>query len=350
MTYLNQFRAKLVSIIILVIILHSHNIAAIELTASQIAKKYSLSVVTIVALDENDQPLSLGSGFFINKEGAIATNYHVLEGSVRAIIKTVSGKKGQITEIIKADQELDLLIAKTSILNINPVPLGDSDAITVGEDVVAIGNPAGLEGTISKGIISGVRNVEGVSFIQITSPISPGSSGGPVFNVKGKVIGIATAYLDRGQNLNFAMPVNYLRSLKTIRVKLSSLPKGKSLKRHKKDIVDTSILKIVNVIKGSYTMSPRGDYVNGIRFSVQNNSNYLIKNIKILVLFHNKNKELFSYAYSLIKNEIPPRLAETVYIHKELYGYYDGGYAKFRILDFDILSKSDSALDYLLKK
>lgn len=195
-------------------ILLLYGLAFGELRISQIASKYSPSVVTIVALDENDQPLGLGSGFFVNESGDIATNHHVLEGCTTAIIKTTKGQKGQIIGVIKDDPKLDLLVAKTTLTNTAPLPFGDSDTVTVGEDIVAIGNPAGLEGTVSQGIISGIRKAEGVKFIQITAPISPGSSGGPVFNLSGNVIGIATAYFSGGQNLNFAMPVNYLESLK----------------------------------------------------------------------------------------------------------------------------------------
>lgn len=212
-------------IVVVLILFFVIGFAHAEMTASQIVKKYSSSVVTIIALDENDQPVSLGSGFFVNENGEIATNHHVLEGSVKAIIKTIKGEKGEILEIIKADLDLDLIIAKTSLKNTKPILIGDSDKITVGEDIVAIGNPAGLEGTVSKGIISGIRQAEGIKFVQITAPISPGSSGGPVINLAGEVIGIATSYIDAGQNLNFAMPVNYLKSLKANRLKLSSIKK-----------------------------------------------------------------------------------------------------------------------------
>ncbi len=173
---------KLAKIIILLLLFADFTYA--ESTTSQIVKKYSPSVVTIIALDDKEQPLSLGSGFFINTEGDIATNHHVLKGSANAIIKTTDGKKGEILEIINDDPELDLLIAKTSLKNMALVPLGDSDAIMVGEDIIAIGNPAGLEGTVSNGIISGVRKSGEFKFIQITAPISPGSSGGPVFTKK----------------------------------------------------------------------------------------------------------------------------------------------------------------------
>ena len=217
--------------IILISLLLSTGLAHAQMTASQIVKKYSPSVVTVVALDENDQPVSLGSGFFVNAEGDVASNHHVVEGGSKAIIKTMDGRTGQVLEIINDDPELDLLIAKTSLRNTNPLPLGDSDTVTVGEEVIAIGNPAGLEGTVSNGIVSGVRKVEGFKFIQITAPISPGSSGGPVFNSTGNVIGIATAYLDIGQNLNFAMPSNYLKSLKPIRIKVGSLLKSMPQRR-----------------------------------------------------------------------------------------------------------------------
>lgn len=247
-----------------------------EMTTSQIAKKYSPSVVTIIALDENDQPLSLGSGFFINDHGDIATNHHVLEGSSKAIIKTLNGKKGDVLEIIKADPELDLIVAKTSLKNTMAVPLGDSDTITAGEDIVAIGNPAGLEGTVSKGIISGIRKAEGVKFIQITAPISPGSSGGPVFNLSGQVIGVATAYLDIGQNLNFAMPINYLKFLRVNRVKLASLKKTTV----RKNVEDTSLVKVIDIHYNSC-----GTSLCSIDFSLQNDNSYPIKNVQLFFIY-----------------------------------------------------------------
>ena len=89
-----------------------------ELTVSQIAQKYSPSVVTIVALDKNDQPLSIGSGFFVSADGEIASNHHVLERSAKAIVKTAQGQKGEILEIIKDDPALDLLVVSTTLRDI----------------------------------------------------------------------------------------------------------------------------------------------------------------------------------------------------------------------------------------
>jgi len=326
------------TIIIISILLYTGFVYA-QLTTSQIVKKYSPSVVTIVALDQNDQPLSLGSGFSINTEGDIATNHHLLEGSAKAIIKTVDGRKGEVLGIINDDPELDLLIAKTSLKNINPIPFGDSDTITVGEEIIAIGNPAGLEGTVSNGIVSGIRKLDGFKLIQITAPISPGSSGGPVFNSTGKAIGVATAYLDIGQNLNFAMPVNYLKSLKPSSMKLSSLPKlmpkAGTLEK------DRTLVEVFDV---HYNYSSYDwNTLNSIDFAIKNLSNYPIKNIKLFFVCKNYNGEVISYSAREIKDTILPRLAlQFSQIHYVKYfkifegQKYKEGKVEIRILDYQI--------------
>jgi len=281
--------------------------AVAAMTTSQIAKKYSSSVVTIIALDDNDQPLSLGSGFFINNEGDIATNHHVLEGCSKAIIKTTKGERGVILEILKDDPDLDLLVASTSLKHTKPLPLGDSDTITVGEDIIAVGNPAGLEGTISTGIISGIRKIENFKLIQITSPISPGSSGGPVFNKTGQVIGVATAYLDYGQSLNFAMPINSLKTLKEIKLKLASLPKAKLKNKIPKD---ESLVKAfdVHLNFGAYDECNSNE-LSSLDFAIKNLSNYSISNITLFFVYKNHKGEVVSYSSTKVKNSILPKLA-----------------------------------------
>jgi len=336
---------KLAIIIIAVFVLRG--LAFGELTISKIAKRYSPSVVTIVALDENDQPLSLGSGFFINKTGDIATNHHVLEGSVKAIIKTLDGQKGKVIEIIKDDPKLDLLIARTSIENTASLPFGDSDAVIIGEDIIAIGNPAGLEGTVSKGIISGIRKTEGIKFIQITAPISPGSSGGPVFNLSGKVIGVATAYLDLGQNLNFAMPVNYLKHLKTTRIKLASLPRMTT--KIEGTGGDKTLVQIFDI---HYTS--RLESLVGVTFAIQNRSNYPIKNVKLFFVYKNYKRQVVSYSIEKCSGPILPRLALQFSrrhgVHYWRSEYVEGS-VEIRILDYEIdRSGMTSPADLLFKK
>jgi len=108
-----------------------------------------------------------------------------------------------------------------------PLTLGDSDRLQVGEEVVAIGNPLSLESTVSNGIVSAIRTVEdeGGKFLQVTAPISPGSSGGPLFNMAGEVVGITTSHLVGGQNLNFAIPINDVKLMLRAKVsRVSALP------------------------------------------------------------------------------------------------------------------------------
>ena len=128
--------------------------------------------------------------------------------------------------MVAFDKTRDLAIIKAHGQNFRVVSLGNSDRVQVGEEVVAIGSPLSLESTVSSGIVSGIRNIEdeGGKFLQITAPISPGSSGGPLFNMAGEVVGITTLYLKGGENLNFAIPVNDAKRLLLADSKVHDFP------------------------------------------------------------------------------------------------------------------------------
>jgi hypothetical protein len=129
--------------------------------------------------------------------------------------------------VLAADKVRDLAVIKIHGKNFRSLTLGNSDRVQIGEEIVAIGNPLGLELTVSNGILSGVRTVEkeGGKLLQITAPISQGSSGGPLFNMAGEVVGITSMYFEGGENLNFAIPVNDAKRLLFNRsAALSSLP------------------------------------------------------------------------------------------------------------------------------
>lgn len=169
----------------------------------EIARKAFGSTVLLVMEDANGQSISLGSGFFV-RDGEIASNLHVVEGAARGYAKLVGEKtKYDIEGITAVDPERDLVILKISGGRSERLALGDSDIVQVGESVYAVGNPQGLEGTFSQGIVSSIREVGTDKLLQITAPISPGSSGGPVLNGKGEVIGVSVATFSGGQNLNF---------------------------------------------------------------------------------------------------------------------------------------------------
>lgn len=184
-----------------------------RLSVSEIAKNQK-SVVLIETRDKFGRSIGQGSGFVICKNGFIVTNYHVLENGYSATIKFIDGSTYDNVSLVAKDREKDLTIIKVPSRKSLPfLYLGNSDKVRVGDIIVAIGNPLGYEGTVSDGRISAIRERKGIKYFQITAPISPGSSGGPLFNIYGEVIGITTAFAPFGQNLNFAIPINYLKLL-----------------------------------------------------------------------------------------------------------------------------------------
>lgn len=183
-------------------------------TPQQIAKKALASTVLLVMEDSSGKPLGLGSGFFVDTN-QIATNFHVIEDATRGTAKLVGEQTEYSIEVFTAiDETHDLAILQVSVPDVQPLSLGDSDAVEIGDTVYVAGNPKGfLEGTFSDGIISAVRGNVGEKQLQMTAPISPGSSGGPVLNGRGEAIGVSVMTIKGGQNLNFAIPSNYLKRL-----------------------------------------------------------------------------------------------------------------------------------------
>src|ERR1700675_1847920 len=173
------------------------------------------AVVSIVVSDKNGHPVAQGSGFLISKDGQVVTNYHVIKNGSSAVIKFPDGAFFVVDGVLASDKDRDVAIIKAHGNDFRALTLGNSDQVQVGEEVVAIGSPLSLESTVSNGIVSGMRTAEdlGGKFLQVTAPISPGSSGGPLFNMMGEVIGITTMYIKGGENLNFAIPINDAKRL-----------------------------------------------------------------------------------------------------------------------------------------
>ena len=170
---------------------------------------YKNTVGSTVTIETNN---GLGSGFFV-APNIIATNYHVIKGATEAsCYVNNSTTKYKIEGYVAADQNVDLILLKVTTLNKPALPMA-SQSVSPGQKVYVIGSPKGLPATISDGIVSGMRDFEGYKLIQMTAPISPGSSGGPVMNSKGELIGISVSQLTEGQNLNFAIPKSYLELL-----------------------------------------------------------------------------------------------------------------------------------------
>lgn len=182
-------------------------------TLPSLIKDVQPSVVTITIYDKSGQEMGLASGFFVTERGQIVTNYHVIERAFAAEIKTAEGKIYAVTDVIAEDKENDLIriAVDPGRDSAKPLPLSRNSPV-VGERIVVIGSPLGLEQTVSEGIISSIRGSR--RQIQITAPISPGSSGSPVVDMRGEVIGVATWQLSEGQNLNFAVSVEKISTMK----------------------------------------------------------------------------------------------------------------------------------------
>jgi len=160
---------------------------------------------------------SLGSGFIISNDGYILTNNHVVGGADEIKVKLSDGREFKAT-VKGTDEKLDLAVLKIEVKGALPVAeLGDSDAIQVGEWVMAIGNPFGLSQTVTAGIVSATGRVIGSGpyddYIQTDASINPGNSGGPLFNTQGKVVGINTAIIQGGQGIGFAIPINMAKAV-----------------------------------------------------------------------------------------------------------------------------------------
>ncbi|MGE0866960.1 MAG: S1C family serine protease [Kofleriaceae bacterium] len=198
--------------------------APARLTPKDIVQRSTAAIVRIEVSDTTAGD-RVGTGFIVDKTGVIATNLHVVAGAKDIDVKLHDGTPYKVVQVAGLDAGHDL-----ALLRINPAKplpalrLGDSSAMTAGDQIIAIGNPLGVfDYSVSSGLVSAVREIctedqsgcppGGLTMLQISAPISQGSSGGPLFNQAGEVVGVTTLIVPPGQSINFAMPANYLKPL-----------------------------------------------------------------------------------------------------------------------------------------
>ncbi|HKN00083.1 MAG TPA: trypsin-like peptidase domain-containing protein [Candidatus Binataceae bacterium] len=177
------------------------------------------AVVTIIVYDGRGRELGFGSGFFISRTGEILTNHHVIEGASSAKARTSDGAMHPVQVILADDPKSDL--ARLLVFSDQDTPYLPvaADRPQVGDQVVVVGSPMGLDETVTEGIVSAVPEQRAgqsdlePATLQITAAISEGSSGGPVLNARGEVVGVATAFMREGENLNFAVPLERILTL-----------------------------------------------------------------------------------------------------------------------------------------
>jgi S1-C subfamily serine protease len=184
-----------------------------DLTPAELFKRLAPAVVTIVMMDES------GTGFVIDSAGTTVTNHHVIDEGQKINVKFMEGAVYEDITMLADDPANDLALLRLTLAKpkagkpptFEALKLGNSDAVVVGERAISIGNPLGLDHTLTDGLVSARRMIEGRPWIQMSVPVSPGNSGGPLFNMRGEVIGVTTAQIGmglmgRGQNLNIAVP------------------------------------------------------------------------------------------------------------------------------------------------
>ena len=292
--------------------------------------KQNISKVAMIISYKDGIPYSQGSGFFIDKN-TLVTNFHCVAGAERVEFKIAGNEeiyKG--AKVVKASDDYDLAIIKTK----QDFPFVKVDSLgkdKVGSKIYAIGNPRGLEGTISDGILSGKRDNESIEYLQITAPINPGNSGGPVLNDKGEVIGVATFTFRNSQNLNFAMPIKYISQCKDVEL-------VKPIKSAKIGTKSDAV---------SMTSFIKDESEDQAYFSLKNNTDDVVTNIYYILIFKTPSGEVIHYEERLEKKEIAPQLAKrnATFGFRDWYDYSCNGEnyrnkkfsVEFRLISYEIV-------------
>jgi hypothetical protein len=202
----------LLKLIIPMLLMLTEASGQLPLTTAKIAKRVSPSVVAIHG--KTGAGDVVGSGFIVSKDGKIVTNLHVIRDLMTATVQLANGEIFDSISILATDERRDLAIIHVAGYDLQPLSMGNSNTTAVGESVVVVGSPRGLEGTVTAGILSAVRDTgDGFKVLQTDAAVNPGNSGGPLVNGKGQVIGIVSFKLLSSEGLNFAIPVNYVAGL-----------------------------------------------------------------------------------------------------------------------------------------
>jgi hypothetical protein len=233
-TWLGYFRFIANYFVLIFFILINASSAYGERDLSALVEQVTPSVVFINVFDSRDELIGIGSGFFIEKEGLLVTNYHVIENGVKASARLSTGEFVPINEILAEDKEGDLVLLTIDVMGRSfPALKLTETGLKAGQPVVVIGSPFGLVGTVSDGIISAIRDIPNFGkILQISAPISEGSSGSPVLNMKGEVIGVASATIIGGQSLNFAIPADRVSKM------VKEYPKKKVELKHLQEAIE----------------------------------------------------------------------------------------------------------------
>src|SRR4051794_24843369 len=183
------------------------------LSVEELAASAKPSLVVILHTGREGKQAGLGTGFVVNADGLIATNYHVIGDGRPITVQMPDGTKHEVTEVHASDRHMDLAVIRVKAKGLPVLPVTDSDKLKDGQSIVALGHPQGLKYSVVAGVLSGRRELEGINMLQIAMPIEPGNSGGPVLDAFGRVVGIVTMKSLVTANLGFAVPSKHLQTL-----------------------------------------------------------------------------------------------------------------------------------------
>lgn len=294
-----------------------------EKTTREIYEQNRAAIVMLLAYDSRGIPSAQGSGFYF-ETNKIASNFHVVDGASRLEFRTAGSEKMQsVKRIAAASRALDLAILEVETEQ-TPVRIGSLENTSVGDKVVAVGSPRGLEGSVSEGIVSAVRGSDEIKILQITTPISPGSSGGPLFAASGEVIGVTTATLRDSQNLNFAVPASLLLTLHGMGRNWEPVV-GKGQPQPAKGHTGVQLLAATS------DATPYGEW----SYSLRNNNSNPIRNVKYMLIFWDKRTtQIVHFIPRADEDVLPPGLAKRYRLRDSaLTGFMDQEKGIYRVGD-----------------
>jgi hypothetical protein len=289
------------------------------------------SVTTITVFDKQRTPLQLGSGFFVGPD-VVVTNLHVIRGGASAEVKTHLGQRLQVLGYVGVDDEDDLVLLKVDTASQPVLNVGEWSSIAVGDTVFTLGSPEGLEGTFAQGLVSAIRDLEKRKVFQITAPVSHGSSGGPVLDRSGLVVGISTATFAEGQNLNFAIPANYLQVL----CKKISSPQPLQTLTSRVSSATRAKLPTDAVVGTHFAWDETLLYDVQYSFTIRNNSNEPVSHVKALVVFYDRTGKPVDTQEAFFEGVIAPKLAKRITGSSEKSVHRLAASTQVRILDFSV--------------
>lgn len=318
--------------------------SALAQSPQDVAQRGFASSATVLTYDASGQALGIGSGFAIAPD-QVLTNAHVIAGASHVSVRPIQGEDDvPVTELLLVDEQMDLALMRVGADTLDPIPLRGDTASSVGDSVYAVGSPLGLEGTFSEGIVSGYRTVGDVELMQITAPVSPGSSGGPVLNGEGDVVGVAMGALVRGQNLNFAIPSTLVSSF--LKQEHSPQPIG-AAETVGGEAPAVDVGGALNEAVQGTTL--RFDAFGSYTFSVRNQLPRAVHDIEVLVVFYDAEDRPLDVDNVRVRKEVPAGLAQRIASEVDAsvqevvtgspYNQEVATRVEIRVLDFDFVGE-----------